>query len=288
MFSRPRFLRGEVLSEAGVKDITWFTPAGEEATGEDWSNPAALSLGYVLSGAAGESFTRGGQRDIDESFLVMMSAYYGELDFRIPYLAAPMSWEPLVDTSEPTGRVGAGKLYAPGEVYRLQPHSFALFINRAPRPELPPKLDSDPEIATPPEDDDEQRGFYTDGDADGEDAEAGEEDADAGGEDADAPEGPMRHRHELPFGAELEADGVRFRLWAPRAESVSLQLEGARAGVFPMACEGKGWWTVTSALAQSGTRYRYVVDDKAYPDPASRRQPDGAQRSERGHRSRGP
>jgi hypothetical protein len=27
------------------------------------------------------------------------------------------------------------KLYPPGEVYRLQGHSFALFINRAPRPE---------------------------------------------------------------------------------------------------------------------------------------------------------
>ncbi len=108
VFSRPRFLRGEVLSEAGVKDITWFTPSGEEATDEDWGNPVALSLGYVLSGAAGEFFTPGGQRDIDESFLVMMNAYYGDLDFRIPDLASPMSWEPLVDTSQPTGRVAGG------------------------------------------------------------------------------------------------------------------------------------------------------------------------------------
>ena len=84
VFSRPRFLRGEVLSEAGVKDITWVTPSGREATDEDWSNPVALSLGYVLSGAAGEFFTPGGQRDIDESFLVMMNAYYGDLDFCIP------------------------------------------------------------------------------------------------------------------------------------------------------------------------------------------------------------
>ena len=79
VFSRPRFLRGEVLSEAGVKDITWITPSGKEATTEDWKNPAALSLGYVLSGAAGEFFTPGGQRDIDESFLVMMNAYHEEL-----------------------------------------------------------------------------------------------------------------------------------------------------------------------------------------------------------------
>src|SRR6266478_2558382 len=137
VFSRPRFLRGEVLSEAGVKDITWVTPSGKEATAEDWRNPVALSLGYVLSGAAGEFFTPGGQRDIDESFLVMMNAYYDGIDFRFPVLAAPMSWEPLVDTSDPTGRVADAKLYAPGEIYRLQGHSFALFINRAPRPESP-------------------------------------------------------------------------------------------------------------------------------------------------------
>ena len=137
VFSRPRFLRGEVLSEAGVKDITWITPSGEEATSEDWSNPVALSFGYVLSGAAGEFFTPGGQRDIDESFLVMMNAYHEDLDFHIPSLAAPMSWEPLVDTSQPTGRVDDDLLYAPGEIYRLQAHSFALFINRAPRNEAP-------------------------------------------------------------------------------------------------------------------------------------------------------
>jgi isoamylase len=135
VFSRPRFLRGEVLSEAGVKDITWVTPSGKEATAEDWNYPVALSLGYVLSGAAGEFFTPGGQRDIDESFFVMMNAYHEDIDFRIPLLAAPLSWEPLVDTSQSTGRVADGTLYASGEVYRLQAHSFALFINRSPRPE---------------------------------------------------------------------------------------------------------------------------------------------------------
>jgi hypothetical protein len=68
----------------------------------------------------------------------MMNAYYGDLDFRIPDLPTPLSWQPLVDTAEPTGRIDNGRLYAPGESYRLQAHSFALFINRAPRPEPPP------------------------------------------------------------------------------------------------------------------------------------------------------
>jgi isoamylase len=132
VFSRPRFFRGEVVSEAGLKDITWVTPTGQEATAADWANPHALSMGYVLCGAAGEFFTRGGQRDIDESFLVMMNTYHGDLDFRFPQLATPMLWEALVDTAEPSGIVEDDRLWEPAEVYRLRGHSFALFINRAP------------------------------------------------------------------------------------------------------------------------------------------------------------
>ena len=90
-----------------------------------------------MSGAAGEFFTPGGQRDIDESFFVIMNAYHEDLDFHFPSLATPMSWEPLVDTSQPTGLVADGRRFAPGEIYRLQARSFALFIDRAPRLELP-------------------------------------------------------------------------------------------------------------------------------------------------------
>jgi isoamylase len=134
VFSRPRFFRGEVVSEAGLKDITWVTPHGAEPTMDDWGNPVALSLGYVLCGAAGEFYTPGGQRDIDESFLVMMNAYYGDLDFQFPQLPVPLEWEALVDTAEPTGLAQGGRRWRPGEAYKLRGHSFALFINRATEP----------------------------------------------------------------------------------------------------------------------------------------------------------
>ena len=120
-----------MLSEAGLKDITWVTPAGIEATGEDWGNPVGQSLGYVLCGAAGEFYTPGGQRDIDESFLVMMNAYHGDLDFHVPRLPTPLVWEAVVDTAEPTGLGEPGRIWKPGEAYPLRAHSFALFINRA-------------------------------------------------------------------------------------------------------------------------------------------------------------
>jgi malto-oligosyltrehalose trehalohydrolase len=81
-----------------------------------------------------------------------------------------------------------------------------------------------------------------------------------------------RRHHALPFGAELVPGGTRFRLWAPRAHSLALRLGDA---VLPMDAEPEGWFSLTTARAGPGARYRYVVDGKAYPDPASRRQPEG-------------
>jgi malto-oligosyltrehalose trehalohydrolase len=85
----------------------------------------------------------------------------------------------------------------------------------------------------------------------------------------------MHRCRELSFGAELTPSGVRFRLWAPRATAVSLQLEPADAIGLPMVYEADGWFALSTALAEPGARYRYLVDGRAFPDPASRYQPEG-------------
>ena len=82
----------------------------------------------------------------------------------------------------------------------------------------------------------------------------------------------MRRHHELPFGAEAVAGGVRFRLWAPAAQAVALSLEGAVA--LPMRREEGGWFTLVTDAARVGSRYRFLVDGFAVPDPASRHQPE--------------
>jgi maltooligosyltrehalose trehalohydrolase len=83
----------------------------------------------------------------------------------------------------------------------------------------------------------------------------------------------MKRRHAMPFGATVEAGGVRFRLWAPAARSVALRLEGARD--IPMNRSADGWFELASTAARAGSRYRYVIDsDAVVPDPASRYQPD--------------
>ncbi|UGT54580.1 malto-oligosyltrehalose trehalohydrolase [Nocardia asteroides] len=65
----------------------------------------------------------------------------------------------------------------------------------------------------------------------------------------------------------------QFRVWAPAAGAVRLQLDEVD---HPMRRNGGGWWSVTVEAGQ-GARYGFLIDDDptVLPDPRSPRQPDG-------------
>ena len=76
----------------------------------------------------------------------------------------------------------------------------------------------------------------------------------------------------MPFGAEIANGAVRFALWAPKAKSVELCLEGeTREDLQPMRRQGEGWHSLITSGARAGSRYRYRIDGEVLvPDPASR------------------
>ena len=84
----------------------------------------------------------------------------------------------------------------------------------------------------------------------------------------------------MPFGSQLTSDGVRFRLYAPAASRVELELalaEGGAERVVALQALGSGWFETVVAGARAGARYAYILDgaETRVPDPASRFQPDG-------------
>lgn len=86
----------------------------------------------------------------------------------------------------------------------------------------------------------------------------------------------MKRAHSMPFGAELTTNGVRFALWAPTAQEVSLVL-GDRT--LDMPVEDGGWRKLVVPEAKAGDRYGFQINnDLIVPDPASRFQPDDAHR----------
>lgn len=90
---------------------------------------------------------------------------------------------------------------------------------------------------------------------------------------------PMRRR--LPIGAEPHAGGgAHFRVWAPKRTRVEVLIEGsapgAEARAWPLEREDGGYFSGVVGEAGAGTLYRYRLDGgDAYPDPASRYQPEG-------------
>jgi malto-oligosyltrehalose trehalohydrolase len=73
------------------------------------------------------------------------------------------------------------------------------------------------------------------------------------------------------FGAEVTAEGVTFRLWAPAARTVDLMLDRA----VPMQRQRDGWHELAVRGARAGTLYKYRIDGAfEVPDPASHFQPE--------------
>lgn len=76
----------------------------------------------------------------------------------------------------------------------------------------------------------------------------------------------------MPFGTEITAEGVLFRLWAPGAEKIDLDLEEGDDGsnLYPMADEN-GWYRLLAVQAAAGSLYRFRINGGLLaPDPVYR------------------
>ncbi|MDB4988034.1 MAG: 1,4-alpha-glucan-branching protein [Myxococcaceae bacterium] len=84
-------------------------------------------------------------------------------------------------------------------------------------------------------------------------------------------------RRRRPLGAEVFDDGVHFRVLAPRRSQVSLSIESEPKRVVPMEGSASDGFECFVPDLKAGALYRFLLDedDKPYPDPVSRFQPEG-------------
>jgi maltooligosyltrehalose trehalohydrolase len=76
------------------------------------------------------------------------------------------------------------------------------------------------------------------------------------------------------LGASLLANGVTFRVWAPRCRSVDVVVDGR--AIEPLHARDGGIFDATLEGLAEGARYKFRLDATRYrPDPASRFQPEG-------------
>lgn len=88
---------------------------------------------------------------------------------------------------------------------------------------------------------------------------------------------PLSLARRLPVGAEFSSDlrGTHFRVWAPERQSVAAVFTADRAPV-PFEKEPGGYFAGFAEGVAPGEKYKLQLDGgEAYPDPASRYQPQG-------------
>jgi maltooligosyltrehalose trehalohydrolase len=78
------------------------------------------------------------------------------------------------------------------------------------------------------------------------------------------------------MGADVRSPaGVHFKVWAPAASRVEVELTESGQYV-PLTAQGDGVWSSLLMQVGPGTRYRYRLNGElSRPDPYSRSQPEG-------------
>jgi isoamylase len=125
VFRRRRWFQGRPLHGRDVRDIAWFTPAGQEMSESDWQVGFAKSLMVYMNGNAIPSRGPRGEAIIDDTFLLCFNAHYEPMPFTLPESAFGHRWIRVIDTADPdlrsfTRAVGAG------EVLRVEDRSVVV------------------------------------------------------------------------------------------------------------------------------------------------------------------
>jgi glycogen operon protein len=102
VFRRRRFFAGRPIRKGGeLRDIAWFTPAGEEMTEQDWDAGFGRSVAVFLNGEGLLDRDNRGQRVRDDSFLICFNAHDESMPFTTPGGDYAQTWEVALDTAYP-------------------------------------------------------------------------------------------------------------------------------------------------------------------------------------------
>jgi isoamylase len=124
VFRRRRFLTGV---EAG--ELRWYTPAGAAMTLGNWRDPGTRCVALYLDGADDPDYDADGTPLVDDDFLLLVNAWWEPMEFVVPATGTDPTWEPVIDTYEPTGIAASAAVAAGGNV-TVHPRSIVVLRGR--------------------------------------------------------------------------------------------------------------------------------------------------------------
>ncbi|MFC4556507.1 glycogen debranching protein GlgX [Georgenia faecalis] len=127
VFRRRRFFAGVPAhgGESEIGEIAWFSPSGEHMRDEEWNSSYARSIMVFLNGQAIPEPDGRGARIVDDSFLVLLNADAGPVEFTIPEAQYATHWLALLDTNS---TVQPGDEFTPGDTITVTGRSVIFLI----------------------------------------------------------------------------------------------------------------------------------------------------------------
>ncbi|MGK2948843.1 MAG: glycogen debranching protein GlgX [Acidimicrobiales bacterium] len=95
-FRRRRYFQGRPIR--GTVDLGWCKPDGTEMTDDDWEVGHSRSVGLFINGESITHKDPRGQSVVDDSFLLLLSAYHEPIEWTLP-AEWGSNWEVVLDTS---------------------------------------------------------------------------------------------------------------------------------------------------------------------------------------------
>jgi isoamylase len=101
VFRRRRFFAGKPIRKGDeqLRDIAWFTPAGEEMTEQNWGDSFGRSIVVFLNGEGIPDLDQRGMRVVGDSFLMAFNAYHEDIEMTLPNDSYGPAWTVVVDTA---------------------------------------------------------------------------------------------------------------------------------------------------------------------------------------------
>jgi isoamylase len=128
VFQRRKFFQGRAIHGAGIQDITWFEPSGQEMTEEAWNTGYVRCLGVRLAGDLIGDVDEHGEPIVGDTMLLLLNAHHEPIPFTLPATAESQSWERLLDTADPQGEP---LQWTGGQPYALRGRSMVVLRTRA-------------------------------------------------------------------------------------------------------------------------------------------------------------
>ncbi|HWG61297.1 MAG TPA: glycogen debranching protein GlgX [Streptosporangiaceae bacterium] len=126
----PVFRRRRFLAGAEAAQLCWYTPAGSEMTGGDWSDGNALAVALYLDGSDDPDRAADGMPLVDDDFLVLVNAWWDPLEFILPITRQQAAWRIDIDSYDPAPPgAQAASAHSAGEHVAVGPRSIVVLAD---------------------------------------------------------------------------------------------------------------------------------------------------------------